>query len=221
MHAAGVSLAGFKVSINEPYAFNLNLSQDQLSGLGEVAKTLKVFEFDLDESQSQGPDPEGDLEKLEGFCSYLSAAIGRQGVPRLSLMVDPPENFFTIGPLLTSPSWERLRLANFSSISMTIRDLRRLVGMLQPGVCLRLEAITLTTGTWAEALDCLRTKVCWGSYLVDPRGAEADEMDHEEKAWSDVFGNEYRPYDPISNATLYITSKIHKNPLHSHFRATE
>lgn len=213
MRAAGVALAGLKVQINSPFIFNLNMSQGQISGLREVAETLDIFEFHLEEEWSQGPDHQDSPGTLAGFYAYVSAAMGRQGVPILTFEVNPPgESCFELRPLFTSPSWQRLELAEFAGISMGIQDLRRLAGMLQPGVCLQLSSVNLTSGTWAAALDCLRSKARWGSYVADCRGAECDELDGEE--YDSIFVVDlYGRLGSIGKATLYITSQIHKNPL--------
>lgn len=87
--------------------------------------------------------------------------------------------------------------------------------MVQPGVHLQLDVIRLTSGKWAAALDCLRSKAGQGSYVKDPRGAECDRMDEDSEEYMSIFmvGNR-TPYDfPRGKATLYITSQIHKNPL--------
>lgn len=204
LRAEGVALAGFKTQINTPFTFNLHMSQDQLSGLRETAETLNVFEFHLNEENVKGPDHEDNPEKLAGFYAYLSAAMGRRNVPELSLSIDPHESFFSLGPLLTSPSWQRLRSAQLSHMNMDINALRRFVGMLEPGVCLRLDRMCLTSGTWVTALDLLRSKAGRGSYVIDPRGAECDRMYEEDR--NDIFGDCGSPFDPYNKVSLYIAS---------------
>lgn len=212
MRAEGVSLAGFKVDINIPRTFNLHMSQDQLSGLEQVAKTLKFFGLCLceDERNSGATDIENNQGNLEGLYTWLSAAIGWRNVPELSLSFDPvdrtvlTESFLSIGPLLTSPSWQRLRLADLSYMNMGIDDMRKFAGILEQGVCLRLDRIGLTSGTWVAALDYLHSKAGWGSYIVDPRGAECDVMYDEDVI--DIFGDSSKPLTPISMVSLYIAS---------------
>lgn len=213
MRAVGVSLAGLRIDINMPFTFDLSMSQEQLSGLREVAQTLETFTFNLDEEENEGPDSEDSPKTFADFYAYLSAAMGQQNVPRLELCIEPSENFFRIGPLLASPSWQRLEMAYIDNISMSIHELRRLMGMLEPGVWLRLSKTRLTSGTWAAALDCLRSKAGRGSYLNDARGAESDEMSDEDHF--DIFGHVGPWVTRVNNkATQYITSvEGVKNPL--------
>lgn len=201
MRAVGVSLAGLRIDINMPYNFDLSMSQEQLSGLREVAQTLEAFIFNLDEEDVGW---EGSPKTFAGFYAYLSAAMGQQNVPRLELCVEPQESFFRIGPLLASPSWPRLEMASIDMISISIHELRKLVGMLEPGVRLRLSQTRLTSGTWAAALDCLRSKAGRGSYIDDPRGAECDEMSEEDHR--EIFGEVGDHWNSTSRATQYITS---------------
>lgn len=199
LRAEGVSLAGFQARINTPLTFNFRMSHDQLSGLREVAETLNVFIFHLREDDYEGPDYGAHPDKLVGFYAYLSAAMGN--VPSLSLSIGPEQSFLSIEPLLTSPSWQRLRCVDLSFMNMDIHGLRRFVGMLEQGVGIELSRIRLTSGTWAEALDILRSKAGWGSYVWDPRGAECDVMD--EKVVDDIFNHDIS--DPAANnVSLYI-----------------
>lgn len=217
MCAAGVALAGLSVRVNSSFIVDLNMSQGELSGLREVAETLDIFELYLEEEHSQVPEYDYSPEDLTGCYAYVSSAMGRQGVPTLSLTLDPAVEpwWFELGPLLTSPSWPGLDVASFTCMTMGIEDLRRLVGMLQPGGCLRLDSIRLTSGTWAEALDCLRSKALrWGSYVDDCRGAECDEFGPDSKEYDSIFSaGLHSRYGDTSQATRYITSEIHKNPL--------
>lgn len=229
MREAGASLVGFRVSLSMPGKLNLRLSNDQLAGLSEVAKNLWVFDFAIGEGETEACVQSN--EEVMDLFSYLSAAMGPQNVPKLSLslcavdiidreLYSDPELLPSIGPLLTSSAWPRLKTICLQSCLMHLRQLRKLLGMLDPGTCIELYDIELMSGTWEDALDCIRSKAGRGSRLESAFGAETDYMLRRD--YLDVFELDPTPWENGNMATQYINSREGiKNPLRKDVEAPE
>jgi hypothetical protein len=91
-------------------------------------------------------------------------------------------------------------------------DLRKMMGMLQPDVQIHLERIRLQSGTWAEALDCIRSKACLGS-RVKRRffGAEAETMPDQD--FERLFRFNPEPYGNLASQYIQSIDGV-TNPLH-------
>ncbi|KAK7698291.1 hypothetical protein SLS64_012656 [Diaporthe eres] len=216
MRTTEARLAGVAVNISHPCKLNLRMSQDQRDGLSEVAEGLVAFIFRMNRDNSQ--DSEGtrpSIGEMTDLYAYLRAAMGPQSVPILWVSLpsicgsDDGGNSwgtlfrFPIGPLLGSTNWHRLRFARFEHLRLRLLDLEKLMGMLESEVRFQLKDIYLKGGTWAAALDCLRSKAAWGSDLLLPNGADCRRM--TDVQYSDIFdpGDQY---GQVSKATQYITS---------------
>lgn len=211
MRLAGVPLAGIQVCINPPSRLALNMSQDQLSGLREVAESLRFFQSHMDRTDLEYLPS---VEDQKSLFAYLSAAIGPRSVPMLSLRlpiisaVDADDARFGIKTLLSCSNWQRLQDINLAHFSIGLDELRNFVGMLQSKMCLFFADVHLESGNWKEALECLRPKAGWGSQLISPYGAECEDMDEDK--YEDVFLGNYLG----SKATQFITSGAGvENPL--------
>lgn len=205
MRSAGVSLAGIQVSINSPYRLALNMSRNQLSGLRHAAESLKFFKFHMDRSDLRYWPK---VEERNSLFAYLSAVSGPQSVPMLSLRLPTITTFnrndtvarFRINALLSGPNWQRLEVIYLAQFRIRLDELRKLVDMLQSKPRLDFEDVHLISGSWKEALECLRSKAGRGSQLVSPQGAECDDMDDDR--YEDIFLGIYRG----SKATQFINS---------------
>ena len=97
MRAAEVKLAGFEVEINFPYVLELNKSSDQLSSFETVTKDMNSFTFRMmnySQTMNRG-EPLSEPEGLEGFYTYLCAAMGPHNVPDLSLGLGDMTDIYT------------------------------------------------------------------------------------------------------------------------------
>lgn len=206
MRAAGAHLVGFRANISTPDIFTLELSNAHISGLNEVAKGLSDFGFRLDgipPGEPRGPIPS--TEQMAGVHTYLSAAMGQQNIPNLYLMLTSLDNFwsdtalgrYSIAPLLTSPAWPRIKFLRVFCTPIHLHQLRKLMNVLQPGTRVEFTIFYLMSGTWAEALDCIRSKAGWDSRLNCAHGAESETM-AEDEYW-DVFHDDPEPYGNIAS----------------------
>lgn len=231
MRASKARLAGVGVNISRPFKLGLNLSQDQLSGLSKVAEGLEAFTFAMCDGINSTRGPRPSSEEMNGLYAYIRAAIGPQCVPNLWLDLAPMEfivdempdyvarGHLSIEPLLCSPSWHRLRFARLEFLEMDLQDLRKLMGMLESKVRFDLRDIYLDCGTWAAALDCLRSKAASGSELLAPEGPDCARMTEAE--YIDSF-EKHDPIAEVSKATQYITSvEGVDNPCRTRDEATE
>lgn len=202
MHSAGVPLAGIQVCINPPFRLALNMSQDQFSGLREVVESLRFFKFHMDRNDTEyWPS----TERLRLFA-YLSAASGPQSVPMLSLRLPRIKPINAEGAqsglktFLSCSNWQRLEVISLAHFSIGLHELKEFVGMLQSKTRLEFADVHLASGSWEEALECLRSKASWGSRLIDPLGAECEDMDYDD--YEDIF----QGFRQGSKATQFITS---------------
>lgn len=221
MRTAEVNLVGFEVNMHCPHSLNLDISKEQLSDLTEVTKDLKTFKFCTRKLLGRRTDPVPRAEDLTGFYAYLRATMGPRLVPNLHLELAngfglPDGIQFPIKPLLGSLDWHGLKSAVLEHVDVDLQDLKNIMGMLQPGTRLVLKDIRLGSGTWAAALDSLRSKVSRDSWLAYPKGAECDLMTAME------YANAFCEFYGSSRATLYITSvEGVENPLRNYNEAGE
>lgn len=166
--AAGATLNGFVINTSSPFdpPFPiLNITQEQISALGRAFKNLEAFRFRMP----------GHIEG-EGFSSYLSAVTGARKIGNLSLGLgfnqDPTASpfFFPIAllPVRISGTWDRLETLTLENHGMRLNELRGLLGVLQPGVNILFDGFKLLSGTWEEALGCIRSKAGLGSQVIVP-----------------------------------------------------
>lgn len=210
MRTARARLAGIAVNINPPPEFDLSMSQDQLSGLSDIAEGLLAFTFRMTQDISHEPQ----LGERKGLNAYLRASIGRQAVPNLWLSIPPVMYFdfveigrvselrYPVRHLLHSPTWHRLESLRLEHLQVDLQDLSKLMGMLKRKARFYFNGILLRQGTWAAALDCLRSKADRGSRLLEPEGPDRNRMTHFE--YCEIFKEFYGGRENM--ATQYITS---------------
>ncbi|KAG6361102.1 hypothetical protein INS49_009326 [Diaporthe citri] len=217
MSAAKACLAGVAANITRPFRLGLNMSQDQLSGLSEVAEGLEAFTFRMFEGIHPAHGPRPSPEEMSALYAYIRASIGPQCVPNLWLDLSTMEFIvdelgvayvatgrLSIEPLLCSPSWHRLRYARLEDLEMDLQDLTRFMGMLESKVRFDLREIYLSSGTWAAALDYLRSKAASGSQLLPPEGPDC-RIRLTDAEYFDIFVKQ-DPIEGVTKATQYITS---------------
>ncbi|KAH8760443.1 hypothetical protein F5883DRAFT_717056 [Diaporthe sp. PMI_573] len=212
---AGATLTGFKIDISGPVRPpfpTLGITQDQISALGQASKNLEVLSFRINGSLGR-----------EGLSTYLSAVTNPHKIRILSLKlsfiknfsVNPPSNPDAVGPLQLLDTWERLETLTLKNFSMHLDELRKLLAVLKPGVNMIFDGIRLLSGTWEEALDCIRSKASDDSELIGPSGAEVQARDFD---YEGIFGDEFG----YSAATQYIRSYYGiDNPFREDDEATE
>lgn len=164
--AAGAKLTGFVIDTSSPFdpPFpTLNITQEQISALGRVFKNLEAFKFRMP----------GYIDG-EGFSSYLSAVTGARKIRNLSLglgfiqapTANPSFNPIAVVPVRISETWDRLETLTLENYGLHLNELRGLLGVLKPGVNILLDGIELFSGTWEEALCCIRSKAGLGSQVT-------------------------------------------------------
>lgn len=120
-----------------------------------------------------------------------------------------------VGPALNQTSRSGLERLVLTGASIHGHELKRLTDMLplrlgpwDPATHITLQRLRLLNGSWAAALDCLRTRVDDSSGIRNPRDAECVDMDGIK--YGRIFGG-YRPgafgraeQKTIGSADLYI-----------------
>lgn len=125
--------------MSSPPEFDLSMSQDQLSGLSDIAEGLLAFTFRWTQNKSHEPQ----LGEKKGLNAYIRASIGPQGVPNLWLSIAPVMYFdyieigrvsklrYPVRRLLHSPTWQRLEILRLEHLQVDLQDLSKLSGMLK------------------------------------------------------------------------------------------
>lgn len=187
--AAGAKLTGFAIDASSAFAFPiLNITQEQISALGRVFSNLEAFKFRMP----------GYIHG-EGFSSYLSAVTGAQKIRNLSLdsgfIQDPTANPLALVPVRLSGTWDRLETLTLAHYAMHLNELRELLGVLKPGVKILFDGIELSSGTWEEALCCIRSKAGLGSQVTVRSPWDCVIMS-ESDYWEifEIWQNGYRGY---------------------------
>jgi hypothetical protein len=217
--AAGGNLTGFTIDMGgcfqsfAPPVLIGYMTKEVASDLEEAFRSLQSFSFRV-----QAP------LWAPSLSTFLSAVVGSQQLSNLSLdlvpighhlMGDAVADAGTIRLLgLPENSWGRLKSLSLKRFYIHLGQLKQMLSVVQPGCDLILDGIWLLSGSWAEALDDIRSKAGLGSYLICPRGQECNEM--QMGPYEEIFGDYYMESTdlPVSKATRYIRSiDGYDNPL--------
>lgn len=95
----------------------------------------------------------------------------------------------SIGPVLASLPWNSLRSLCLNKFSIKVGELRTIIQKVPGKIHVELKQIFLLEGTWAEALDILRSRVDSSSQIASARGVETINMSQQEKR---VFFSQFR-----------------------------
>ncbi|EED19893.1 hypothetical protein TSTA_031520 [Talaromyces stipitatus ATCC 10500] len=194
-------------------------TQEQLQQLAAGMEHLRVFDFRGSASQTGGgPIVDHGPEQIASFGSLISACMGGKALTRLDVYLSfalddfAPQPPVSMGSLLVSrhcPNLETLRLSHFP---LHLSELKTFIEGLNGPLCINLDNVLLLSGTWTEALDLIRKKANWESFVTRQRGAECDDMSEEETLV--IFGKDSFPsFGEEGKATWYVRGSIKDNPL--------
>lgn len=212
MRAAGGNLTGFMVDMGGDLVFpERDMTQKEVSALEQGSRSLKTFHFQIEESM-----------RIKPVSTFLSAVIGSGQISNLSLdlKLDTPDYSTvsskpsTIGLLRLPETCQsnKLKTLSLKKFDMHLGELKKLLSVLKSETDIIFYEVTLLSGTWAEALDCIRSKAGVGSRLMQPRGSEVYYMRPDDRVT--FFGSIYR-LDQVGRAEEYVRSSDGvKNPLH-------
>lgn len=226
MHAAGARLVGYEIQMAAPLRFSLGMSEDQLRGLRELARDLAELDFRIsqvvgDKRGPRDPDLKRTPDEKEGLFAFLSALLG-PNLRDFCLDFSGADEELSpgrsgVGPLLTSTTWKSLKSMGLSHISIHLHELREFMGMLEVQAGVHMNYVYLISGTWAEALDCMRERQgCedwFNTYVEVPLGAECEGMNDD--LYFALFAGFFGPGSSFDRANLYINSYpgFEKNPM--------
>lgn len=213
-----------RLDLSSAADLSISVTQEQLQQLAAGTEHMRVFEF-------RGPaSPTGGIltvdyspEQIARFCSLISSCMGGKALTRLevdlSFALDKfdPQPHVSMGSLLASRHCPDLEILHLSKFPLHLRELKKFLEGLNGPLRIILDDVLLLSGTWAEALDLIRHKASWESYVRRPRGAECDDMSEEDtqaifgKSSFDSYG--YEGYEGKGKATWYITGYAKHNPL--------
>ncbi|KUI63422.1 hypothetical protein VM1G_10260 [Cytospora mali] len=173
-------------------------------------------------------------EDMKAFERFLTAMTNSGALERLWLRVDSgwsdggldPEGRFSHGSLFFSdpealtrwgqPLWHRLRDVHIADLALRLSDLERLAAQLKE-MNIKLEFLTfqkirLTSGTWSEALEILRTvEVEYEKEIWEPKGAECEDVTMTLGGQHDVVFGKWG--GARSLADEFINGDMKHNPL--------
>jgi hypothetical protein len=194
-------------------------TQEQLQHLAARTEQLRVFALrgsvfgtDVEPIFDYGP------EQIASLCSLISSCRGGKALTRLDIDMNftlhkfAPRPLVSMGPLLVSRHCPDLRALSLSVFPLHLRELKTFLGGLNGPLCITLFNVLLLSGTWAEALDLIRQKANYLSFMARQRGAECDDMSEEDIMA--IFGKERIPLPgEHGEATRYIRGYAKENPL--------
>ncbi|KAL1859583.1 hypothetical protein Daus18300_009584 [Diaporthe australafricana] len=177
IHAEGSTLAHLKTDLTPPQVFYLVLGQDQYPRLQSFAQGLKSFRFRIEpyEKYSWAVPRRREREETARLYRFLYILTRSKHLNELALDLADLErdllednrthdpNRITIGPLLVSLPSTKLENIHLKNCSLHLKELEALVDRLSHGqVVLGLCYVYLLSGTWADAVEMLRTEVLSG-----------------------------------------------------------
>lgn len=176
IHRAGSSLAHLRLDLTPPRLFRLQFSSSEKSQLESFAQDLKSFKLSVGAEKPtwwNQPGAYRDTEEIENFERFLTVFASPGELETLSIDLafrdrdclranrshDP--NRTSIGPLLID--WHKHQSIHLKNCSITLEELRTFVNSprKKPAV-LGLWYVYLLDGTWAEAVEILRSEVLSG-----------------------------------------------------------
>ncbi|KAF3397365.1 hypothetical protein DPV78_007634 [Talaromyces pinophilus] len=118
----------------------------------------------------------------------------------------------SMGSLLVPRHYPNLEILRLTDFPLHLKELKRFLECLNGPICFFMDELWLLSGTWAEALDLIREKAWWESYVVRQHGAECDDMSEED--YEAIFGKDRLPsLSDAGTATRYVRGMIKNNPL--------
>lgn len=196
---------------------------------------LKSFIFLHQEEMKPRVRQTPSSEEIDAFDSFISAMTNSGGLERCWMRLDggwsdgslEADRQSGLGPFLLpdadslerwgQPDWRNLRDIHLSDFALHLSDLERLAAQLKESGT-RLEFLTLQrtrllSGTWAQALDILRTvEVEYEKQLIEPTGAECEDVTMMRGGRYDVvFGKSWD--ETRSLADDFINGDMKHNPL--------
>lgn len=176
IHRAGSSLAHLRLDLTPPRSFRLQFCSSEKSQLESFAQNLKSFKLSVGAEKPtwwNQPGAHRDTEEIENFERFLAVFASPDKLETLSLDLafrerdclranrshDP--NRTSIGPLLFD--WHKHQNIHLKNCSITLEELQTFVSLprKKPAV-LGLWYVYLLDGTWAEAVEILRSEVLSG-----------------------------------------------------------
>jgi hypothetical protein len=217
LHEAGITVMELDVGLSAMHGFTYTLSQDQLQSLRAAADGLRGLGF----SSHLLSDDSYTSEEVTSILSFLSIFMGGKSLRELDLylsdlsgpFIDVVDNTKVshLGILLATRSWPKLETLILEGCHFHLTELEKFLNKVGRRMHLRLSEIRLLSGTWADALDIIRTKADRHSEVEVPSGAECETMSEEET--KDVFDASSQPYYTCSKASKYIQGHRVPNPL--------
>lgn len=196
---------------------------------------LKSFIFLHQEEMKPRVRQTPSSEEIDAFDSFISAMTNSGGLERCWMRLDggwsdgslEADRQSGLGPFLLpdadslerwgQPDWRNLRDIHLSDFALHLSDLERLAAQLKESGT-RLEFLTLQrtrllSGTWAQALDVLRTvEVEYEKQLIEPTGAECEDVTMMRGGRYDVvFGKSWDETRCLADD--FINGDMKHNPL--------
>lgn len=185
IHKAGSSLAHIRLDLTPPRSFRLQFCSSEKPQLESFAQDLKSFKLSVGAEELtwwNQPGAYRDADEIENFERFLTVFASPGELETLSLDLafrdrdclkanrshDP--NRTSIGPLLFD--WHKHQNIHLKNCSITLEELRTFVSLprKKPAV-LGLWYVYLMDGTWAEAVEILRSEVLSGRLSKESVGS--------------------------------------------------
>jgi hypothetical protein len=224
----GIPINYLCIELSPATELSIPATKEQLQQLTAGTERLRVFCFRCyAPGTDRGPIIDHGPEEIASLGSFISACMGGKALRRLDVDLDltldesGPQPPASMGSLLALRQCPDLRILQLSHYPLHVSELKTFLNGLNKPLDITLDNGLLLSGSWAEALDLIRCKTSdtsWGS-VIEPRGAECDDMSEEEILA--IFGKERFPsVGKEGKATQYVRGYIDENPLRTPESAT-
>lgn len=218
VHEAGTVLKCLDLQISSLPDRHETLTAAETRKLSMAVQQVTVINIRMRGEHLADSESAHDPAYLEYCRQYIDALSNTDSIEDISLNLqcftgqDMPLTA-DIGSLMTFRLWQNLANVTWQDVLLYQMDLERFFRLVhKPLEYLYLESVCLLSGSWAETLEILRAAPLGSRVtLLDPLGAECDDLESEEKAR--IFGT---PNDEVwrkSPAEKYVIGYLRLNPL--------
>lgn len=211
-----------RLSRPEDLLFLEAIAGQDLRDLSNMVQNLKDFSLlpvDKDYVYHQQQLP----RKSEILGTFVSAILNTNSLESLSLNLgyrrefDPAEDQQSISftSTIKPRTWNNLSRLHLDAFPLHVHELGHFLNGLPTNIYhLSLENIRLLSGTWAEALEVLRSKRYHSITVSNPYGNETDDVwMNDYGMFYDVFDNGKIGHLGLCNADAYVMQHLEHNPL--------
>ena len=217
-HAGGM-LVELDIQFEPPEHFRtcFSIMPTEAKNLAAAVQNLRSLCFHIKTDPTLKPWPDRSWDEIRDLGQYLNSVMSTDSLHSVTLDFgslfnckrSPPRSS---GSMLSLGHLSRLRSLSLNAAPVLLEELQWLIGAMDPPPsALELTWVYLLSGTWAEALDTLRSRSTLDWHVICLRGAECENMSKREL--DAIFSKPKGEARSISAADGYIQKRHDLNPL--------